>query len=95
MSNKISIITASFRSESTIKDTLESVNIQTYPLIDHIIIDGASKDGTLDLVKNLGKRDGRRSESSRPRAPVRAGAIARAIPKDPAQSPGYVQKLHG
>jgi glycosyltransferase involved in cell wall biosynthesis len=53
---KISIITASFRSESTIKDTLESVNIQTYPYIDHIIIDGASKDGTLDLVKALGKR---------------------------------------
>lgn len=56
MSNKISIITASFRSESTIKDTLDSVNIQTYPFIDHIIIDGASKDGTLDLVKNHGKR---------------------------------------
>lgn len=53
---KISIITASFRSESTIKDTLESVNVQTYPWIDHIIIDGASKDGTLDLVKAHGKR---------------------------------------
>jgi glycosyltransferase involved in cell wall biosynthesis len=55
-SKKISIITASFRSESTIKDTLESVNIQTYPLIDHIIIDGGSKDGTMELVKNYGKR---------------------------------------
>jgi len=53
---KISIITASFRSESTIKDTLESVNIQTYPHIDHIIIDGASEDGTLDLVKAHGRR---------------------------------------
>lgn len=53
---KISIITASFRSESTIKDTLESVNIQTYPHIDHIIIDGASNDGTLALVRTYGKR---------------------------------------
>ncbi len=53
---KISIITASFRSEYTIKDTLESVNIQTYPYIDHIIIDGASNDGTLDIVKAHGKR---------------------------------------
>lgn len=53
---KISIITASFQSESTIKDTLESVNIQTYPRIDHIIIDGASKDGTLGLVNIHGKR---------------------------------------
>lgn len=54
--HKISIITASFRSESTIQDTLKSVNIQTYPYIDHIIIDGASKDGTLDLVRAHGKR---------------------------------------
>jgi glycosyltransferase involved in cell wall biosynthesis len=54
--NKISIITASYGSEATIKDTLESVNIQTYPDIDHIIIDGASRDGTLDLVKLHGKR---------------------------------------
>lgn len=57
MSNlKISIITASFRSESTIRDTLESVNIQTYPHIDHLIIDGASKDKTLELVRQYGKR---------------------------------------
>jgi len=54
--NKISIITASFRSESTIKDTLESVNTQTYPFIDHIIIDGASTDETLNLVEAYGKR---------------------------------------
>lgn len=53
---KITIITASFRSEATIRDTLESVNIQTYPAIDHIIIDGASKDRTLDIVKECGKR---------------------------------------
>jgi len=53
---KISIITASFNSQATIKDTLESVNIQTYPCIDHIIIDGASKDNTLDLVRTYGKR---------------------------------------
>lgn len=54
--NKIAIITASFCSEATIKDTLESVNVQTYPHIDHIIIDGASTDGTLDMVEAHGKR---------------------------------------
>ncbi len=54
--NKISIITTSFRSELTIRDTLDSVNNQTYPHIDHIIIDGGSKDGTLKLVKAHGKR---------------------------------------
>lgn len=53
---KISVITATYNSEATIKDTLESVNAQTYPDIEHIIVDGASKDNTLDLVKKYGKR---------------------------------------
>jgi glycosyltransferase involved in cell wall biosynthesis len=52
----ISIITACFRSEATVRDTLESVNAQTYPAIDHIIIDGASKDRTIELVREHGKR---------------------------------------
>lgn len=54
--NKIAIITACFCSEATIKDTLESVNYQSYPHIDHIIIDGGSTDGTLDIVEAHGKR---------------------------------------
>ena len=54
--SKISIITASFRSAATIRDTLESVNIQTYPQIDHLIIDAASKDDTLKIVRECGKR---------------------------------------
>lgn len=53
---RISIITATYNSASTIRDTLESVNAQTYPDIEHIIVDGASKDSTLDLVKKYGKR---------------------------------------
>jgi glycosyltransferase involved in cell wall biosynthesis len=54
--HKISIITACFRSEATIRDTLDSVSIQTYSNIDHIIIDGASEDRTLALVKAHGRR---------------------------------------
>jgi glycosyltransferase len=53
---KISIITASFRSAATIRDTLESVNVQTYPDIDHVIIDAASKDDTLQIVRDVGQR---------------------------------------
>lgn len=53
---KVSIITATYNSASTIKDTLESVNVQTHPDIEHIIVDGASKDDTLDIVKKYGKR---------------------------------------
>jgi glycosyltransferase involved in cell wall biosynthesis len=53
---KISIITTTYNSEATIRDTLESVNAQTYPHIEHIIVDGNSKDNTLEIVKKYGKR---------------------------------------
>lgn len=48
---KISIITATYNSEKTIADTLRSVAEQNYPNIEHIIIDGASKDNTLVIVE--------------------------------------------
>lgn len=53
---KISIITATYNSAATIKDTLISVNNQDYPNIEHIIIDGNSSDNTLDIVREYGKR---------------------------------------
>lgn len=48
---KISIITATYNNEETILDTISSVVSQTYINIEHIIIDGASKDKTLSLIK--------------------------------------------
>ncbi len=48
---KISLITVSFNSAATIKDTFESVLMQTYPDIEYIVIDGQSKDNTVDLIK--------------------------------------------
>ena len=53
---KISIITTTYNSAATIKDTLQSVNEQTYHNIEHIIVDGASKDNTLDIVRGYGER---------------------------------------
>ncbi|MCS2150045.1 glycosyltransferase family 2 protein [Scandinavium manionii] len=47
---KISIITATYNSEATLRDTLRSLETQTYSDIEYIIIDGASKDKTLTLV---------------------------------------------
>ena len=49
---KISIITVCYNSEATIIDTINSVNSQTYKNIEHIFVDGGSKDQTLKLIKN-------------------------------------------
>lgn len=49
---RISIITATYNSEKTLHDTLLSLENQTYPDIEYIIIDGASKDNTLLVVQN-------------------------------------------
>lgn len=47
----ISIITATYNSAATVRDTLESIARQSYPHIEHIIVDGLSKDNTLSIVK--------------------------------------------
>ncbi|MFK7979085.1 MAG: glycosyltransferase family 2 protein [Saprospiraceae bacterium] len=47
---KVSIITITFNSAATIRDTLESVANQRYNNIEHIIIDGNSTDDTLSIV---------------------------------------------
>jgi glycosyltransferase involved in cell wall biosynthesis len=51
---KVSIITATYNSERTIKDTLASVKQQTYKDVEHIIIDGDSKDRTIKLLDLYG-----------------------------------------
>lgn len=48
---KISVITVCYNSAATIADTLRSVAAQDYKDIEHIVIDGASKDGTAAIVR--------------------------------------------
>lgn len=47
----ISIITATYNSAKTVKDTFNSILAQTFNDIEYIVIDGASTDGTLDIIK--------------------------------------------
>lgn len=48
---KISIITITYNSAKTISRALDSVQSQTYPDIEHVIVDGASTDGTRELIE--------------------------------------------
>ncbi|MBU4445801.1 glycosyltransferase [bacterium] len=56
MAIKVSIITPSYNSENTIEDTIQSILCQKYKYIEHIIIDGGSTDGTLDIIKEYRDR---------------------------------------
>lgn len=51
---KISIITVCYNSAATIGDTLRSVAAQTHKNIEHIVIDGKSKDETLNVIARDG-----------------------------------------
>jgi glycosyltransferase len=51
---QVSIITGTYNSEETVEDTVVSVQKQTYKDIEHIIVDGASSDKTLEIVRNAG-----------------------------------------
>lgn len=46
----VSIITAVFNGNEFIADCLESVLLQDYPFIEHIVVDGGSEDGTIDTL---------------------------------------------
>ena len=50
---KISIITVCYNSVNTIRSSIQSVLIQAYSDVEYIIIDGASTDGTLDIIKSF------------------------------------------
>lgn len=48
---KISVITVCYNCFDTIEDTILSVDAQDYPHKEHIIIDGGSDDGTINVIK--------------------------------------------
>ena len=48
---KISIITSCLNREATIAQAIESVLVQDYPDIEYIIVDGASRDASLSVIR--------------------------------------------
>lgn len=49
--NLFTVITVTYNAEQTLQRTLKSVQEQSYPHIEHIIVDGNSTDGTVELIK--------------------------------------------
>ena len=57
---KISVITATYNSAHTLRDTMESVLRQGYTDYEYIVVDGASKDATVDIIREYEPRFGGR-----------------------------------
>ena len=51
---KISVITAVYNRVATVGHAIASIQAQTYPYVEHIVQDGGSTDGTLDVLTQLG-----------------------------------------
>ncbi len=62
---KITVITATFNlikgeRQNVFVKMFKSVHAQTYPNIEHLIIDGGSKDGTLEFIEQINKKYGKK-----------------------------------
>jgi glycosyltransferase involved in cell wall biosynthesis len=55
---KICIVTPSFNQAAFIAEALESVKAQRYPATEHIVIDGGSTDGTVDILRRYSSEPG-------------------------------------
>lgn len=54
---KVSVVTTTYNDIENLKRILTEVKKQTYPNIEHIIVDGGSTDGTVDLLKELEEKE--------------------------------------
>jgi len=54
---KISVITAVFNRRDTVADAIQSIQRQTYDNVEHLVQDGGSQDGTLEVLENHSNDD--------------------------------------
>lgn len=59
MNIKFSIVTVTYNSKKTVEQTIKSVLSQSYDNFEYILVDGASKDGTVDIIKKYAESDSR------------------------------------
>jgi glycosyltransferase involved in cell wall biosynthesis len=96
----VSIITPSFNQVEFIERTIESIRIQDYPRIEHIVIDGGSTDGTLEVLKRyedrlrwISEKDSGQSEAINKGFRLAQGDILAWLNSDDILLPGAISKV--
>jgi glycosyltransferase involved in cell wall biosynthesis len=94
---KVSIITPAFNSVKTIELTIQSVLGQYYPNLEHIVVDGGSTDGTIELLKRyphlrwISERDEGQSDALNKGFSLANGEILGWLNADDTYNPGAVR----
>lgn len=96
---KFTIVTATFNSARTLRETIESVVSQDFKDWEHWVIDGGSKDGTIDMVKEyphihyISEKDGGLYEAMNKGIARAGGEILLMLNSDDCLTPGALRKV--
>ncbi|MCK6622840.1 MAG: glycosyltransferase [Calditrichaceae bacterium] len=97
---RISIITPSYNNSRYIEDAIQSVVGQNYPDVEHLIIDGGSNDGTLDVLKKyphlkwISEKDEGQSDALNKGFKMATGDILGWLNADDYYQPGIFFKIN-
>jgi glycosyltransferase involved in cell wall biosynthesis len=94
----ISVITPCLNAAGTIEETIESVRAQDYPRVEHLVVDGGSSDGTLDLLERLGVRyvsgpDEGRADAANKGVALTSGEVVGWLNADDRYEPGALRAV--
>jgi glycosyltransferase involved in cell wall biosynthesis len=89
----ISIVTPCLDAAATIEETIASLRAQDYPQLEHVVVDGGSTDGTLEILDRLGVRyvsepDRGRADAANKGVGLTSGEIVAWLNADDVYEPG-------
>lgn len=99
VSPSITIVTPCFNAAATLEATLDSVAAQGYPNVEHIVIDGGSTDGTLNIlaraegISYISEPDSGRAEAANKGVRLANGEIIGWLNADDTYEPGALQAV--
>jgi glycosyltransferase involved in cell wall biosynthesis len=94
-----SIITPTLNQKATIEETIQSVAAQNYPRFEHIVVDGGSTDGTLDVLGKyprlrwISEPDRGQSDAINKGIAMSSGEIVAYLNSDDVYRPGAFQSV--